>query len=203
MSSIDKETGIWALDIACKRHKCDLMLAAIIGFTYSPETFIDIGCGDGRYCKIFKAYGWKNVVGIEGTKGVKNLGVFDSIVEADLTKHISIPELFTIRTSGNVVSLSYNKWDLVMCLEVGEHIPKKYEQVFIDNLCSFVGKELILSWAPPGQYSASGHVNLQSKDYIISEVEKRGLKLIVSKAGFLQEYASFSWFKKNLMVFEK
>ena len=186
MSNIDKETGIWSMDIACKRHKCDFMLAATIGLLYSPTTFVDVGCGDGRYCKIFKAYGWKNVVGVEGTENITSLGVYDNIIEADLTKELHL-----------------EKYSLVLCLEVGEHIPKKYEQVFIDNLCSFVGKELILSWAPLGQYSASGHVNLQPKDYIIIEVEKRGLKYIESKVDSLQEYASFSWFKKNLMVFEK
>lgn len=197
MSSIDKETGIWSLDIACKRHKCDLMLSGVIGYLYSPKTFADVGCGDGRYCKIFKAYGWKNVVGYEGTKNISNLGVYDNIINVNLTKPFcNYPSSMSSDTGGS-------SYELVICLEVGEHIPKKYEDVFIDNLCNFVDKELILSWAPPGQYSASGHVNLQSKDYVIKKLEKKGFKYNSGKAGFLQEYASFSWFKKNLMVFEK
>lgn len=190
MSNINPDNGIWSLSIAAKRHKCDLMLAAIIGMLYTPESVIDVGCGDGRYCAIFKAYGWKEVVGFEGTKNIKSLGIYDNIVNIDLTKPL-YPEKYI------------KKYDLVLCLEVGEHIPLRYEQIFINNLCLFVGKELILSWAPIGQYSASGHVNCRNKDYIIEQIEDRGLKYNEGKTNFLQEYASLKWLKENLMLFEK
>ncbi len=187
MSNVDKDTGIWLLSIATKRHKCDFVLAAIIGYTYTPKSFIDVGCGDGRYCAIFKAYGWEDVVGLDGTEDIKSLGIYDRITKCDLTKPI----------------YTETKAELVLCLEVGEHIPKEHEQVFLNNLCFFVEDELILSWAIPGQYSASGHVNCQPQEYVIKEIEKRGFKYCSTKSEYLKDCASFKWFKENLMIFKK
>ena len=187
MSNVDKETGIWSLNIAKKRHKCDLILAATIGVNYYPDSTADIGCGNGQYCGIFKSYGWKKVVGYEGTDDVHKLGYYKDIIRIDLTKKLhKLP-----------------KYDLVLCLEVGEHIPPQHEQIFIDNLCAFCDNDLILSWASPGQYSASGHVNCKSRSYIIEQFEKRGFKYNHKKSQVLMLNAQFSWFKKNLMVFKK
>lgn len=183
MSNVDKETGIWSLTIAKKRHKCDLDLVDIIYAFYEPRTMADVGCGSGMYCKEFATFGW-NVVGYEGTKDVISLGEYDKIIQIDLTTKLKVP-----------------KYDLTICLEVGEHIPKKHEKRFLDNLCLFVKKDLILSWAPEGQYSASGHVNCRPREYIIAELEKRNLFYHKLKSEFLRKDASFSWFQNNLMVF--
>jgi 2-polyprenyl-3-methyl-5-hydroxy-6-metoxy-1,4-benzoquinol methylase len=186
-SNVNPYNGIWSLEIAARRHKCDLMLAAIIGMTFSPKSTADIGCGNGQYCAILKAYGWKDVVGYEGTKNVTSLGYYNDIRYVDLTQKLLVA----------------NPYDLVLCLEVGEHIPPQHEQIFLDNLCKFASNDMVLSWAPHDQYSASGHVNCQKKEYIISEVEKRGFKFNSSKTNFIMEYASFPWFRRNLMVFKK
>ena len=39
-----------------------------------------------------------------------------------------------------------NKYDWVLSLEVGEHIPKEYENIFIDNLCNNCINGIIISW---------------------------------------------------------
>ena len=100
------------------------------------------------------------MVGYEGTKEIASLGVYDIIIVCDLTKQ-------DLDFSGG--------FDFVLCLEVGEHIPQKHEQTFINNIFRAVKKDLVLSWAPPGQYSASGHFNCREKEYIIAELYKRGL----------------------------
>ena len=61
MPNVDPNTGIWSMDIAKRRHRCDLLLAAGIGTLYDPCLTADVGCGDGKYCNILKAYGWKDV----------------------------------------------------------------------------------------------------------------------------------------------
>jgi 2-polyprenyl-3-methyl-5-hydroxy-6-metoxy-1,4-benzoquinol methylase len=61
------------------------------------------------------------------------------------------------------------KFDCVISLEVGEHIPQKSESVFINNLISHTKQYLILSWATPGQVG-DAHVNEQDADYIISKI---------------------------------
>lgn len=178
-------TGIWGLDLAKKRHKCDVELANTIFLNFKPNSFADIGCGNGAYCKIFKDKGWPIVHGYEGTKNITSLGIYNDIKEVDLTTKLKVER----------------RYDLILCLEVGEHIPLIYEDVLIDNISNFVSNNLILSWAPPGQYSASKHVNLRKQDYIIQKFNKKGLIYQPKISMLLRKKSSFSWFRKNLMVF--
>lgn len=184
--TIYPETGIWDLNTAKKRHRFDLKLAQKIFTMFKSFLAADVGCGNGQYCKFFKDHGWPNVHGYEGTQGVKELGIYDDIMVVDLTKR-------------RWVEIDY---DLVICLEVGEHIPKNFEQVFIDNLCEYVHKDLILSWAIPGQ-GGKGHFNEQPNEYVIAEFEKRGLTYILNHSEVLRESASLGWFKNTLMVFRR
>lgn len=66
-----------------------------------------------------------------------------------------------------------SKVDLTMSLEVGEHIPAKHETTFLTNLCTASKQAIVLSWALPGQ-GGTGHVNEQSSEYIIGQVENLG-----------------------------
>ena len=65
----------------------------------------------------------------------------------------------------------------VLSLEVGEHLPKKFEDVFINNLHNNNKNGMVLSWAIKGQ-GGSGHVNEQDNDYIKSKICKLGYKMI-------------------------
>ena len=188
MGNVDPETGIWSMTIAKKRHKLDIALAETIFKCYDlPDKAADVGCGSGLYCRYFKMKGW-NIIGFEGTPYVRELGIYDNILEVDLTVKINIGD---------------RGFDFVLCLEVGEHSPKKYEEMFIDNVCGCTTKHLVLSWAIPGQYSASGHVNCQPNDYIIGQFEQRGLIYKQAMSNVLRKHAYFNWFKNTLMCFVK
>jgi hypothetical protein len=89
-----------------------------------------------------------------------------------------------------------------MSLEVGEHIPKDYEQVFLDNLVKHSNKFIILSWAIPNQIG-DGHVNCQPNDYIINELDKRGFTFNPIESQKVREKNVIWWFKNTFMVFFK
>ena len=182
--AVDLNSGIWDLNTAKSRHRFDEALALKIVTMYKPSLVADVGCGNGQYCKFFKDHGWPNVHGYEGTQGIKELGIYDDIMVVDLTKR-------------RWVEIDYA---LTISLEVGEHIPKNFEQVFIDNLCEYVHKDLVLSWAIPGQ-RGKGHFNEQPNEYVIKEFEKRGLTYILNHSLMLRESASLGWFQNTLMVF--
>jgi len=191
MANVDKKTGIWSLHIAKKRHKTDYFLAAAIGSYFDPPyALADLGCGLGSYCRIFDAYGWGILHGFEGTKGIHRIAVWEAIFNIDLSKPVT-QRMFE------------GKYDFVLCLEVGEHIPKEKEQVFMDNICYFASKDIVLSWAIPGQYSASGHVNCRSNDYVISELAKRGFIIDNDMTVKLRKASSFNWFRDTVMHFRK
>lgn len=185
MSGACKETGIWHISIAKKRHKTDEVLAQAIADNFdTPERAADLGCGLGHYCKFLYEEGWEVIDGYEGTEGIGPYQVWPWIYRLDLTKPIP-----------------FVPYDFVLCLEVGEHIPRKHEQIFIDNLCRAAEKNIVLSWAVPGQYSASGHVNCRENDYVINELAKRGFLLDNDMTKKLREACYFNWFKNTLMVF--
>lgn len=182
---VDKETGIWDLNTAKKRHRFDETLAKKIAELYQPILAADLGCGRGEYCKTFKEQGW-NIHGYEGTPDIKEIAVYKDITVLDLTKR-------------RWVGIDY---DLVLCLEIGEHIPKIYEQVFINNVLEFTHRGLILSWAIPGQ-GGSGHFNEQGNDYVIGKFVEAGLVHDKERSEVLRKSVSLKWFKNTIMVFRR
>jgi hypothetical protein len=115
-----------------------------------------------------------------------------------------------ILTNGlaNVLDLSLsfklnNKFDCVLSLEVGEHIPKEYEETFINNICNHTCNFIILSWAIIGQ-PGDGHVNCQENKYIINKIENRGFLYDPKSSTEFRESATIAhWFKDTIMVFKK
>jgi len=68
------------------------------------------------------------------------------------------------------------KADFAYSLEVGEHIPAEFQDVFLDNLDRANRFGMVLSWAPKSEANCGGdvHVNCRNKDELIEIIEKRG-----------------------------
>ncbi|BFZ02618.1 hypothetical protein BsWGS_05657 [Bradybaena similaris] len=91
-------------------------------------------------------------------------------------------------------------YDWVMSLEVGEHIPAKYENIFLDNLARHAKEGIILSWAVPGQGGLS-HVNNKALVDVVAQMNKRGFDISKEDGEPLRNAASFSWLKNNVHVY--
>jgi hypothetical protein len=99
--------------------------------------------------------------------------------------------------------LSLPKADWVMSLEVGEHIPAKYEGMMIRNLDRHNCKGVILSWGVLGQ-DGHGHVNNHSNEYIIQVFRELGYSYDVSTTTkFRASKGSYAWLTKSMMVFRR
>lgn len=142
------------------RHKlswrCPVVCEAIIQtynlmpFKQPFPTVIDVGCGIGDYVAWFNQNGVKSQ-GIEGSEAAKEFFVSDDICIWDL--RISFDSLYGRKAS----------YDVVMSLEVAEHIEPEYVNDYVDNLCS-LGNQILISAASPGQ-KGHGHVNCQPRSY--------------------------------------
>jgi cyclopropane fatty-acyl-phospholipid synthase-like methyltransferase len=149
------------------------------------KTVVDFGCGKGNYAS-----------------SIIQSGVYCEAYDGNP----NTPELSN--GLGKVLDLSMNfnldkKFDCVISLEVGEHIPKEYEKIFIDNICSHTTNLLILSWAIVGQ-GGDGHLNCQNNDYIIDQMESRNFIYLEKDSTELRGYTSNAgWFKNTLMIFKK
>lgn len=183
---IDKKksnTGYWSLEQRNTHITCDSLKVYLLNYykNHNARKVLDLGCGKGEYVKFLKK---NNINAI----GVDKCDICDDIENHDLTEPY------------------YNLSDYVQTFEVGEHIPEKYESIFIENICNNAKKGIIMSWALPGQ-GGDGHVNEKSTSYIIKKIEKYGFKLNREKTNEIRENIiispNFIYFKHNLLIFDK
>jgi cyclopropane fatty-acyl-phospholipid synthase-like methyltransferase len=138
----------------------------------------------GDYVKTFLANGL-NASGFDGNPNTPELT--DNLCKV---LDLSIPKQFE------------EKFDWVMSLEVGEHLPPQFEDIFINNLHNNNNYGIVLSWAIKGQ-GGHGHFNEQNNDYIKSKICKLGYLNDIKSEDKLREDSTLSWFKNTIMVFRK
>ena len=94
--------------------------------------------------------------------------------------------------------------DVSISLEVGEHLPKEAQEVFMQNVCNSAENALILSWAEIGQ-AGIGHVNCRSQEDVIEDVESRGFVLDKELTKDARENIddNCDWFRRTLLIFKR
>jgi tryptophanyl-tRNA synthetase len=92
------------------------------------------------------------------------------------------------------------QYDWIISLEVAEHIPEKYEAVYLDNIFRHAKEGIILSWAVPGQIGLS-HINNKPIEYVSKVMRENGFQRDAGKTMKLQASASLSWLKSNIHVY--
>ena len=188
---VDPKTGIWSGKKADWAHFYDGRLSsALVDFfkTEKASSIVDLGCGTGDYVKNLRKAGL-TCVGYDGNPDTPTISGGICKV-ADLTK--SNP------------GLDQNKYDWVVSLEVGEHLPKEHEKTFLDNIVNHAHKGIVLSWAKKGQ-GGLGHVNEQNNDYIEAELLKRNWKRDFQAEESLRLSTSphCFWFRDTIMVYRR
>jgi SAM-dependent methyltransferase len=173
-------------------HGVDLGLAKELARFFSKnnaDLVFDLGCGNGFYTHYLNNYGGMLCEGYDGNPFTKELAG-DNCYVADL----SVPQEF-------------GKANWVMSLEVAEHIPEEFEDVFIDNLHRHNTEGIVISWSIP-TFGGDGHVNPKENSYVIDKFTKLGYKydedstitLRYSCAGYPNPCW---WFGFTIFVFRK
>lgn len=129
-----------------------------------PQSVVDVGCGVGTWLSVFLKHGIADIQGIDGAYVEK--------------KMLKIPlEKFLAANITEPIRLN-RKFDLVVCLEVAEHLPAKYADFLVDSLAA-LGPVILFSAAIPFQGGVH-HVNEQWPDYWASRFQKRNFTLVDS-----------------------
>jgi SAM-dependent methyltransferase len=123
-----------------------------------PKSVVDVGCATGEFLYVFYKNGVKDILGIDGEwlKGKKLLIPKKFFLPLDLEKPLKIEREF----------------DLVICLEVAEHLSKKSAEKFVKTLTN-LSPIILFSAAIPYQ-GGIGHKNEQWPEYWIKLFSKRG-----------------------------
>lgn len=151
----------------------------------NPNKVIDAGCGPGTYVYSMRDLGI-NAFGYDLDKRVHG------------KPYLTNQSLFDINDSG----------DVVMCLEVAEHIVPDDSQEVVDKLFDILEKDgvLIFTAARLGQ-GGTDHINCRPKEYWEHKFKEKGLIRSNTLEHELIQWVSqdihMGWFTANLMIFYK
>jgi hypothetical protein len=185
MSNVISDTGFWVENDDREHMFIKELSKEIIAYIskHKIRSVYDLGCGEGDYLKAIVDF--DSSISATGFEGHQISKKFSNVLKRDLSKSLDMPAV-----------------DLVISIEVGEHIPREFESTFLNNVCDSSTGHIILSWAVENQ-SGLGHVNCRNNDYIISQVEGRGWTFDEKTTLAMREVMPRIWIKNTLMVFTK
>lgn len=170
--------------------RCILAAFSYLGI---PETMIDLGCGPGAMCKVASRLG---CISDGFDHAIDQLSVVGnvSLHRADLTdRHAMLTGLSA---------------DLVLCLEVAEHIASgEDEEILLQNINATTDSVLLFSAATPGQ-GGCGHVNERPHDYWrgkLTDLELVEDNVMTSQLRrvWLDVAPAAWWYGQNIMVWKR
>ncbi|MBF2066005.1 MAG: methyltransferase domain-containing protein [Calothrix sp. C42_A2020_038] len=149
-----------------------------------PQKVLDLGCGQGFFVKY-----------------LRDIGIDAWGVEAeDLTSVFKAPGYQIQQDLSHPFDLN-ERYDLVICLEVVEHIHRKFEDIVFDNIVKHMSKYLLFSGATPGQ-QGTGHINERLQSHWFSQLSKRGLTLRHQDSVHARLNSRLPWYIKNVSLWE-
>lgn len=152
---------------------------------FKPNSILDVGCGIGTWLKVAKDLGVNNILGIDGSYINKQLlKIKDSeFKEFDLNLPFNLNQQF----------------DLIICLEVAEHVSQEYASNLIKSLCDH-GNIILFSAAIPGQ-GGQNHCNEQWPDYWQEKFQSEGFGSydVLRNDIWLNEKIDW-WYRQNLIL---
>jgi SAM-dependent methyltransferase len=127
------------------------IVAPLVSALVAPKCVVDFGCGLGTWLRAFKENGSTEILGLDGKWCNKNL----------LLKNITEQELKVVDLEEPIVL--DKTYDLVISLEVAEHLSEKCADIFVQSLVN-AGKVILFSAAIPKQ-GGMNHINEQWSAY--------------------------------------
>lgn len=154
----------------------------------SIKSVIDIGTGTGSWIKVFQEYGIENVLGVDGDY------IDDEILEIPKANFLS----YDLRKELNLK----RKFDLAVSLEVIEHIPKKYEDIFLKSLVNH--SDLILFSGAIPEQGGQNHFNEQWQSYWGDKFNKHGYRAYdIFRLEFFNNQNIEWWYRQNIILYSK
>ena len=165
------------------------------------RSILDLGAGVGQYGHSLRSrYGdavWYR--GFDGAGDVENY-------TNGFVRYVDLTLPFALR----------GRAEWVISLEVGEHVPRDYELMFVRNVHAHACNGVVLSWAC---YGGHQHVNKRSNEYVIALFEGLGYRYKKEATDRIRQPATrerlganrsledanrvYSWFARSVMVFER
>jgi SAM-dependent methyltransferase len=161
------------------------LLARLLYEDFRPGSVLDVGCGTGNFLHAFARLGVTDRLGVDGEW-------------VDRARLRMPAELF--RTADLEVPLRIGRrFDLVLCLEVAEHVHAEAADTLVDSLTAH-GDLIVFSAAIPGQ-GGQNHVNEQPVGYWIEKFARRGYRFHdVIRPRIWNDERIHWWYRQNMFV---
>lgn len=168
--------------------KAPRQLVPIIMDLLKPVSVLDVGCGIGTWLKAFDEAGVVDYVGVDGEYVERS----SLKVTANKFHSIDLRKPWSLK----------RKFDLIVSLEVAEHLPEECANIFINALISH-GDVILFSAAIPGQ-SGQNHMNEQWLSYWQEKFAEAGYTLYdtIRPKIWTNEMVDI-WYKQNIVIFCK
>jgi hypothetical protein len=144
----------------------------------NPTSVLDIGCGQGE---------WLDAFPVDDKMGV-DIAAPDGpmFIRHDLTQPLLIDRLF----------------DLVLCVEVGEHLPENKSDTLVDTIARRTDN-VVFGAAVLGQ-EGTGHINCQPHRYWHDKFEARGFETLDVIRPLIADNPRVSpWYRSNMFVYRR
>jgi SAM-dependent methyltransferase len=156
--------------------------------TYHPASVVDVGCGVGTWLAAFRDAGVADVLGID-SEHARRAGLL--ISEECFHCHDLTTPFLTPR-----------QFDLVLSLEVAEHLPPEVAPTLVQTL-TCLGPIVVFSAAVPHQ-GGTNHVNCQWPSYWARLFARHGFLPSVDLRRHTWSLAGVEpWYRQNLVVYTR
>lgn len=162
MSDNKLEEGYFQPSRDSETRRSAVQVLSFVNRLLSPNSVADVGCGVGTWLSVFQEFGVDHILGIDGSYLDQSLLQIprDCFLEANLTDPPEVADSF----------------DLVMSLEVAEHLPEESAATFIRFLTS-LAPAVLFSAAIPGQ-GGFMHIHERWQSYWVQHFANNGYELV-------------------------
>lgn len=152
----------------------------------SIRSVLDVGCGTGHFLRAFYEAGVTEIEGVDGNYVPRD----QLVIKPEIFQTVDLAREFDLR----------RKYDLVVSLEVAEHLPADSADGFVNSLTRH-GSVILFSAALPGQ-GGIGHINEQWPSYWAQRFEKCGYKAYdIFRPRLWDNREVAWWYRQNLLLF--
>ncbi len=154
----------------------------------TPTSVLDVGCGTGTWLYVLNKLGVEKIVGIDGEYvNINQLHISPTnFIGADLCKEINLQ----------------TKFDLVVSLEVAEHLPETASNNFVNTLTNH-SDVILFSAALPSQ-GGQNHLNEQKFSYWVEKFAVKGYIFVDAFRNRIWNEDSIDWwYRQNAFLVVK